>query len=145
MQDSHGPDETQSPPPSDSPPSSTPPPAESPPPVPPASSGARTLMLVLSYFGIFALIPLLVEKEDEEVQWHARHGLILLATWILLWIALLVLALIPVIGWVIGILTGCVAGPFIGLAILVIHIICIVKAINGEKFRLPVISEFADR
>ena len=32
-------------------------------------------MIVLAYFGLLALIPLLMEKEDAEVQWHAKHGL----------------------------------------------------------------------
>ena len=133
-----GPDQPQAPPP---PPESPP---ASPPPVPPPGSGARTLMLVLAYFGPFALIPLLAEKDDEELQWHARHGLILTLTWILLWISLGVISLIPVIGWIVALL-GCVAIPLISLGMLVIHIICIVKALNGEKFRLPIVSEYADR
>ena len=32
-------------------------------------------MLVLSYIGLLALIPLLVKKDDREVQWHAKNGL----------------------------------------------------------------------
>ena len=49
-------------------------------------------MLILSYFGLLALIPLLVEKDDAEVQWHAKHGLILMATWIAVSIVLTILA-----------------------------------------------------
>ena len=33
--------------------------------------------IVLAYLGPLALIPFLVEKEDQEVQWHAKHGLVL--------------------------------------------------------------------
>lgn len=98
-------------------------------------------MFILSYFGILALIPLLVEKEDSEVQWHAKHGLVLLGTWIVISIALMVLQMVPGIGWILG----CGIAPFLWLAILVIHIVCIVKAINGERFKLPVISDFADQ
>ena len=98
-------------------------------------------MLVLSYFGILALIPLLVEKDDAEVQWHAKHGLILAATWIVVSIVLTILAGVPGIGWILG----CTVGPLLWLAILVIHIICIMKAIKGDKFRLPIVSDFADQ
>ena len=43
----------------------------------PAPSSDRTIMLVLSYLGILALIPLLMKKDDPEVQWHAKNGLAL--------------------------------------------------------------------
>ena len=55
----------------------TPPPApppEAPPAAPSGGDGVsenRTIMVVLSYLWILALIPLLVEKDDQEVQWHA--------------------------------------------------------------------------
>ncbi|MHC4711587.1 MAG: hypothetical protein ACYTA3_14595, partial [Planctomycetota bacterium] len=64
---------------------STPPP---PPPAPPASteSGNRGIMIVLSYLWILALIPLLAEKDDAEVQWHAKHGVVHLAAEVILWI-----------------------------------------------------------
>ncbi len=48
-----------------------PPPPPPPPPAPVASSN-RSVMLVLSYLGILALIPLITEKNDREVQWHAQ-------------------------------------------------------------------------
>ena len=51
----------------------TPPPP--PPPGGPLPSSDRTIMLVLSYLGILALIPLLMKKDDTEVQWHAKNGL----------------------------------------------------------------------
>ena len=45
-------------------------------------------MIVLSYLWLLALVPLLVEKEDKEVQWHAKHGIVLMVAEIVLWIAL---------------------------------------------------------
>jgi hypothetical protein len=46
---------------------------------PGAVSSNRTIMIVLSYLWILAIVPLLVEKEDKEVQWHAKHGIVLLS------------------------------------------------------------------
>src|SRR5262245_37803844 len=37
----------------------------------------RDVMIVLAYLWVLALIPLLFEKQDVEVQWHAKHGLVL--------------------------------------------------------------------
>lgn len=133
------------------PPPSTPPPSSPPPSTPPPSGGEspnRQIMLVLSYLGILALIPLLVEKEDREVQWHAKHGIILLIAWFVLFIALLILsaiiALIPFLGWIVSCVSLLVS-MLLPLGILVIHIIAIVKALKGEKLRLPWISDFADQ
>ncbi len=125
-------------PPASTPPASTPPPSAPP---PASSSSNKTLMLVLSYFGILALIPLLVEKDDSDVQWHAKHGVILVLTWVALSIALTMLIGVPLIGPILS----CTVGPLLWLAILVIHVICIMKAVKGEQFRLPVVSDFADQ
>src|ERR1700730_12520783 len=49
-----------------------------PPPPPGGTAGSRdTAMLVLSYLWFLSIIPLVVKKEDREVQWHAKNGLVL--------------------------------------------------------------------
>ena len=133
------------------PPPPTPPPADAPAPPPQEPVAAeivsdnRSVMIVLSYLWLLALIPLLVEKDDREVQWHAKHGLVLAVFEIVIMIGLQVLVMI--LGAISGGL-GCVFGlllPLFMLAMLVVHVVCIVKGINGERFLLPGISEFADR
>ena len=124
----------------------TPPPSQTPPPQAPPPTGGqvsqnRTIMLVLAYLWILALIPLLTEKDDAEVQWHAKYGIVLTVTWIVVWVVLLIIAMIPVVGQIIG----CLLSVVLPLGILAIHIICIIKAVNGERFRLPVIADFADQ
>ncbi|MDH3746104.1 MAG: hypothetical protein OES47_13480 [Acidobacteriota bacterium] len=124
--------------------------AETPTPPPPPeepSSGSggqssnRGLMVALSYLWLLALVPLLVEKDDAEVQWHAKHGIVLMVAEIGLWIVFALLSM------VLGPL-ACALAIFqllIFLAILVVHVICIVKGVNGERFLLPGISQYADR
>jgi uncharacterized membrane protein len=131
------------------PPPPTPPPAEPPPPqdLPPTEvvSDNRSIMIVLSYLGLLALIPLLVDKDDKEVQWHAKHGLVLAAVEVAVMIGLMV------IGGVLGAISGglgCIFGllwPVFMLVILVVHILCIVKGLNGQRFLIPGISEYTDR
>jgi uncharacterized membrane protein len=128
-----------------------PPPAAPPPPVEPASASGggtsdnRTIWIVLSYLGLLALIPLLVEKEDREVQWHAKHGLVLMVAEFVAMIALWIV--IMAVGAISGGL-GCILGliwPVFMLAVLVLHVMCIIKGVNGERFLVPGLSEFADR
>src|SRR5204862_5632899 len=48
-------------------------------PVPDASSSPnRGVMIVLAYLWLLALVPLLAEKHDPELQWHAKHGIVLM-------------------------------------------------------------------
>lgn len=126
----------------------TPTPAAPPPPPPPTSQPAggggqssnRTLMIVLSYLGLLALIPLLMEKDDQEVQWHAKHGLVLFATWVILGFVLGALSAVPVLGCL-----TLIVSLFLPIGALVVHIICIVKGINGERFLIPGLSDFANK
>jgi len=133
-------------PPPEAPPSSEPPP---PPPqeAPPREvvSDNRPVMIVLAYLWLLALIPLLVEKDDPEVQWHAKYGLVLTVVEVVAMIALQVVVM--VIAAVSGGL-GCIFGllmPLFMLAILIVHVLCIVKGLKGERFLIPPISDYADR
>ena len=128
------------------PPSYTPPP----PPLPPPSAGGpgyvspnRTIMLVLAYLGILAVIPLVVEKDDQEVQWHAKHGLVLLVADIAL------LILISVLGSVLSFVdigcTGCILSWIASVVIFIVHIMAMMKALNGQRLIIPGLSEFANR
>ncbi|MEO8503315.1 MAG: hypothetical protein ABI609_05410 [Acidobacteriota bacterium] len=117
--------------------------------VPPPAGGTvsqnRTVMIILSYLGLLALIPFLIEKDDKEVQWHAKHGLVLMVAEIALFIAL------SIVMTLLGFIThgfGCIGlflWPIISLGILIVHILCIVKGVNGQRFLVPGVSQFADR
>jgi len=105
-------------------------------------------MLVLSYIWLLALIPLLVEKEDPEVQWHAKQGLILTVAEIVLVIIFRignsVLNHIPGVGCVTSIV-GCFIPSLVWVGFTALRIVCIVKATKHEKFLIPVISDYANK
>jgi uncharacterized membrane protein len=120
------------------------PPTGQPPATQPISGGAngsnRTLMIVLAYIWILALVPLLAEKEDQEVQWHAKHGLVLLGAEIMVWIAYGIITMIPGVGCLLALLI-----PLIWLVFIAVRIVCIIKGLSGQRFLIPVLSDFADR
>ena len=125
-------------------PAAPPPPPPPTPPDGPASDGAsanRNLMVVLAYLWILLLVPLLVEERDEEVQWHAKHGLVLMGAEFALWIVLQV-ALFAMGG------LGCALAPFIVMllvAFVAVRIACIVRAVNGQRLEIPVLTPLVDR
>jgi uncharacterized membrane protein len=123
----------------------TPPPPPLPPPSPPAGgtvSSNRGVMIVLSYLWLLALVPLLVEKDDREVQWHAKHGIVLMVAEIIFWIA------VTIVQMALGTILGCVVGLLsfvVWIGILVLHILAIVKGVNGGRLIVPGVSQYADR
>jgi fumarate reductase subunit D len=84
------------------------------------------IMLVLAYLSIFALIPFLTVKDSEFVRFHARQGVVLFGFSV-------VTTFIPIV--------GCVA-PFFFLGV---SIFAIVKALGGERWRMPLVADLADR
>lgn len=139
------PEDSAPPPDPPSPPETPPPPSAPPPDSGDAGNGStvsdnRGIMVVLSYLGPLALVPLLVEKDDAEVQWHAKHGLLLLAVWIVVFVLLGIIGSIPVI--------GCLAwlAMFVLLfVVLILHVVCIIKGINGERLMVPGISNLVEK
>lgn len=100
----------------------------------------RTVMIVLSYLWLLALVPLLVEKEDAEVQWHAKNGLVLTAAEFVLFVVLTILTMIPFLGCGIALLQ-----LLVWLAVLVLHIIAMVKGVNGGRLVVPVLSDYTSK
>ena len=130
-----------------------PPPSYNPPPPPPPSSGGpagtgyvspnRTIMIVLAYLGILAVIPLVAEKEDKEVQWHAKHGLVLLVAEIIISVILSVLG--GIVSFADAGCSGCMASSLFWVVVMIVHILAIVKGVNGQRLIIPGLSDFANR
>jgi uncharacterized membrane protein YjgN (DUF898 family) len=105
----------------------------------------RSLMIVLAYLWPLAIVPLLIEKNDADVQWHAKHGIVLMVA------EIVVLAGFGVLTSIISLATfglGCVLSMlavFIWIAILAIHVAAIVLGVNGRRLLIPGVSEHASR
>jgi len=132
------------------PPATPPPPgggSYTPPPPPPPGGPApqssdRGVMIFLSYFGLFALIPLLTKKDDPDIQWHAKNGLALAVVWIVAAI------LLSIVGWMMPSVVGfAMLGVrcLIWLGFLIIDVMAMVKAFGGERMRIPVVTDFAEK
>jgi uncharacterized membrane protein len=106
-------------------------------PQPAAPSGGsdvdqNKLMAVLAYLGILVVVPIVAAKDSAFAKYHANQGLALLIADIAAWVALMVIGFIVpflfLVSWVV----------WIGL--LVLHIMGIINAANGEMKPLPVIG-----
>ena len=133
---------------SEIPPPTVPPATPPPPPPPPLPGGTspssdRTLMIVLSYLGLLALIPYLTKKEDPDIHWHAKNGVGLLILDVVVWVVFMIIT------WVLpSNLLGCGVGMIqciVWIGILVLHVYCIIQAVGGKRPRIPVVTDFAEK
>jgi len=105
----------------------------------------RGVMIVLAYLWPLALVPLLVEKQDAEVQWHAKHGIVLMLAELVLLFAYITMTSIVSLA-TLGL--GCVLSIFLvfgWVAILAVHVAAILKGVHGTRLIVPGISQYADR
>ena len=81
----------------------------------------------LSYLFILWLIPLLTLKDNAFAKFHVKQGIMLTLCWIAVSIAG---TIIPILGWFL-------IAPVGWAILLVLAIMGIVKALNGEYWKLP--------
>jgi len=139
---------------------------QNPPPVqvssqPPAQAGKSSTGLdeniaaLLSYvFGwLSGLIFFLMEKDSRLVRFHAMQSILLSVAAIVILVAFWIVAGIigVVVSYISGILSFLVwvvtmlVGGVLGLAIVVGAVICLIKAFQGQYFKLPVIGNMAEK
>lgn len=133
---------------------------QNPPPVQTAPAKSSTgldenIAALLSYvFGwLSGLIFFLIEKDSRLVRFHAMQsllfnvlfGVLAIALWVVLFIGFLIasqisgalttlLSLVSVLIWIV-----------LFIAIVVGWIMCLIKAFQGQYFKLPVIGNFAEK
>lgn len=79
----------------------------------------------VSYIWVVSIIALASKKNDEYIRFHASQGALLFVCSLFSWI--------PVIGWLLG------------LAVAILAIIGIIKALQGEQWEIPVIGQTAKK
>jgi len=102
-------------------------------------------MLILSYLGMLSIIPFFtVKKDNEYVRWHAKQGFVLFIAEIILMVLLIIMSIILsfIPG---GYIFARLLWFFISLALIVLCIWCIFQAIQGFKWKIPFISDFAEK
>ncbi|HEY6302219.1 MAG TPA: hypothetical protein VIX14_04060 [Terriglobales bacterium] len=97
----------------------------------------------LAYVTIIpAIIFLVLEPFNKKrfIRFHAFQCLFFAAAWTVLWIGLSIIAHIPFLGW-----ATVVMWPLVSLAGFVIWLILVLKAYQGQMFKLPAIGDIAEQ
>ena len=102
-----------------------------------SSTGMQpNLAALLSYLAgiITGVIFFLIEKDNKFVRFHALQSIITFGFFLAVNV---VLGFIPVVGWSLM--------PLLGILQLVLWIILMIKSYQGDKFKLPVIGDIAEK
>lgn len=116
----------------------------------PAQGGsglAPNVASLLSYLCTFVtgIIFLLIEKENKDVRFHAWQAILLGVGSIALQIVIVILTAI------LGAISGALAtifsllGTLVYLLVFVLWIICMVKAYQGQRWKVPFIGDIAEK
>jgi uncharacterized membrane protein len=84
---------------------------------------------------ITGVLFLILEKNSPFVRFHALQSIVFGVLWIIFWIVLSVISgVVPVLGWIVGFLISIVAG----LGGLVLWLLLMYKAYQGQEWELPI-------
>lgn len=91
---------------------------------------------LLSYLAGFitGIIFYVIEKENKFVRFHAMQSIV---TFGFLFVLGFVLGVIPVIGWALI--------PVLWIAQVILWVLLMVKAYQGENFKLPIAGDIAEK
>jgi uncharacterized membrane protein len=89
---------------------------------------AALLSYVLGW--VTGLVFLLMEEKSSYVKFHALQS-------VAVFLPLQVMAMVPIIGWMLA--------PFITLIAMILWLFLMYKAYHGERFKLPIVGDFAER
>lgn len=96
-------------------------------------SVSSKILAVMSYLGVLCLVPLVVNRDDAYVRFHARQGIVL---W--MWEVLAIYTvMVPGIGKLFL--------QFSSAACLVLSLVGVVSVILGRAWKFPLIGNWAEK
>jgi uncharacterized membrane protein len=102
---------------------------------------------MLAYVTIIpAIIFLVIEPYNRNrfIRFHAFQSIFFFVAVMIAGVALTFLAAIPILGWVVAPLMF-VLGPLLCLCGLVLWVLMLIKAYNGQMWKLPIVGDFAEK
>jgi uncharacterized membrane protein len=94
----------------------------------------ENIMSAIGYIWLLFLIPLLLKKNSEFCQHHAKQGMLLFV----FSLAVMILGGVPVLGWLI-------ITPIGWIIILILTVVGFVNALSGKKWDMPVLGKWAKK
>lgn len=102
------------------------------------------LAAALAYITIVGIIFFFIEKENRFVRFHSMQSILFGAAITVLFIVLgIVTAILGMISGILATLFSLLTG-LLGLGVLIVAVLCMIKAYQNQMFKLPVIGDMAE-
>ncbi len=101
-----------------------------------AASGLAYVTIIPAI--IFLLVP--PYNKNSTVRFHAWQSIFLAIAWVAADIVLIILGRMPFIG-----LINLLLWPVVALGFFILWVIVLIKAFNGQKFKIPFIGDLAEK
>jgi uncharacterized membrane protein len=85
------------------------------------------LLAALCYFGLLLIVPLLIARDNEHVQFHLRQGIV----WLVGWVLASLLFAVPFLG------------PSLAVAALAVSVYAAIQAYEGKRWEMPYLGKYA--
>ena len=128
---------------------------------PPVQSGKSSTGLdenvasLIAYLAgwVSGLIFFLIEKSSRLVRFHAMQAILLNVVVVVVWIVIMIIVsiLVLILGQVSSALAGIVSLLSVllylaaGIGTLILWVMCLIKAYQGQMYKLPIIGEYAEK
>ena len=99
-----------------------------------------TTVALLAYITIIGFIIAIVMHSSKKTtlgSFHLRQVLGLIVTGLVIWIPCLIISLIPFVNFIM-----ILVWPLLGLSLLVLWVMGLIAAINGQQKPMPVVGEY---
>lgn len=102
------------------------------------------LLLVFAYLGPLGVFSLVASRK-EFVKWHAKQGVLLAIAVAAIWVVArgLYLLVRAKLWALVGAMFGA-AAALTALGLLLLVFLCVVRALEGERFKIPMLGDLAD-
>jgi len=123
-------------------------PSAPPPPIPPAPPASQSGLSDSAASGLayITFIPAIIflatdpYKQSANVRFHSWQSIFLTIAYVAIRIGLIILGHLPFIG-----LLLIPVSLLIGLGFFILWLIVMIKAFNGQRFKIPVVGDFAEK
>ncbi len=79
-------------------------------------------------------------NSNPYVRFHSWQSIFLNIAWFVVDVALMIIGRIPVLGW-----STVFLWPLVALGFFILWIVVLIKAFNGERFKVPFIGDLAEK
>ncbi len=92
------------------------------------------VLAAIGYIWLLFLVPLLLKKDDQFCQFHAKQGLVLF----ILSLIVIILGGIPVLGWLLIM-------PIGWIVVAILALLGFINALRGREWEMPVLGKYAQK